>query len=159
MNHGSPPLNFGRIVLENRGLFPVGAKAPAATDTPRAKRSSKRRRQEFTVNVGTRHAASLSADQLVAKDFHLGLLGAKAPRDEHRVSVHQERSLNSIVRCGLSPGWAERARVQLQIPVRARRAACMAGRIRRAGCRRDRAGLSSPCPAGAGAPVGACQPA
>jgi len=56
-------------------------------------------------------------------------------------------------------GWVERARVQLQIPVRARRAACMAGRIRRVGCRCSRAGLSSPCPAGAGAPVGACQPA
>ena len=66
------------------------------------------------MNVGTRHAASLSADQLVAKDFHLGLLGAKAPRDEHRVSVHQERSLNSIVRCGLSPGWAERAADKLR---------------------------------------------
>ena len=47
----------------------------------------------------------------------------------------------------------------MQIPVRARRAACMAGRIRRVGCRCSRAGLSSPCPAGAGAPVGACQPA
>ena len=56
-------------------------------------------------------------------------------------------------------GWAERLGVQLQIPVRARRAACMAGRIRRDGCRRSRASVSSPCPAGAGAPVGACQPA
>ena len=56
-------------------------------------------------------------------------------------------------------GWAERLGVQLQIPVRARRAACMAGRIRRVGCRRVRASLSSRCPAGAGAPIGACQPA
>jgi len=95
----------------------------------------------------------------VAKDFHHGVLHVKAPQEEHRVHVLQKRSWKSIVRYGLSPGWAERLGVQLQIPVRARRAACMAGRIRRDGCRRSRASVSSPCPAGAGAPVGACQPA
>ena len=82
------------------------------------------------MSAGTRHAASLSACQHVAADIYLGVLGATAPRKEHefptrspgreapreesRVHVSQERTLNSIARCGLSPGWAERAAVDLQ---------------------------------------------
>jgi len=53
---------------------------------------------------------------------------------------------------------AQRLGVQLQIPVRARRAACMAGRSRRDGCRRHRASFPSCCFDCAGAPIGACQP-
>ncbi len=52
-----------RLVLEVLAPFPTGANAPDAAWTPRAKRSSKRSRQEFTAIVGTWHAVSLGRRQ------------------------------------------------------------------------------------------------